>query len=217
MMKNLLKDSYILIIFFIVFIFKDAIYNLFIVEHYKVDNCIYVKNMEENYNDLLEFSNIDIKYNMKYVNSYILYKDMYNYMNEVTILGGTNKDIKKDSAVIYNNTLVGIVDKVKKSTSIVKLLNNKDTKLSVKINEEVGIFEYDNTLKITGISNYGNINIGDLIYTSGLGDIPGNIYIGKVSDIILSSKNIEKIIYVDNNIDIKNLNYITVLIKDIEL
>lgn len=210
-MKKKINRYTILIIFLILFIFKDYLYGLINLKKIQIDNCIYLKNIEKNYEELLEFSNIEINYNIDYLNSYIIYKDIYNYLKEVTILGGKDKNLKENDPVIFNNTLVGTIKKVKKTTSIVKLITNNESILSVKINNEIGILEYDNALKITGISNYSNIAIGDEIYTSGFGNIPENIYIGKVKDIILDSKNIEKIIYLDYSIDLKGINYVTIL------
>ena len=210
-MKKKINRYTILIIFLMLFIFKDFLYNLINLKEIQIDNCIYLKNIEKNYEELLEFSNIEINYNIDYLNSYIIYKDIYNYLKEVTILGGKDKNLKENDPVIFNNTLVGTIKKVNKTTSIVKLITNNESILSVKINNEIGILEYDNTLKITGISNYGNIAIGDEIYTSGFGNIPENIYIGKVKDIILDSKNIEKIIYLDYSIDLKGINNVTIL------
>lgn len=210
-MKKKINRYTIFIIFLILFIFKDYLYSLINIKEIQIDNCIYLKNIEKNYEELLEFSNIEINYNIDYLNSYIIYKDIYNYLKEVTILGGKDKNLKENDPVIFNNTLVGTIKKVNKTTSIVKLITNNESILSVKINNEIGILEYDNTLKITGISNYGNIAIGDEIYTSGFGNIPENIYIGKVKDIILDSKNIEKIIYLDYSIDLNGINYVTIL------
>lgn len=210
-MKKKINRYTILIIFLMLFIFKDYLYSLINLKEIPIDNCIYLKNIEKNYEELLEFSNIEINYNIDYLNSYIIYKDIYNYLKEVTILGGKDKNLKENDPVIFNNTLVGTIKKVNKTTSIVKLITNNESILSVKINNEIGILEYDNALKIMGISNYGNIAIGDEIYTSGFGNIPENIYIGKVKDIILDSKNIEKIIYLDYSIDLKGINYVTIL------
>lgn len=210
-MKKKINRYTILIIFLMLFIFKDYLYSLINLKEIQIDNCIYLKNIEKNYEELLEFSNIEINYNIDYLNSYIIYKDIYNYLKEVTILGGKDKNLKENDPVIFNNTLVGTIKKVNKTTSIVKLITNNESILSVKINNEIGILEYDNTLKIMGISNYGNIAIGDEIYTSGFGNIPENIYIGKVKDIILDNKNIEKIIYLDYSIDLKGINYVTIL------
>lgn len=210
-MKVIIEKSYILIFFLIAFVFKDSVYGLIESKDYKIDNCIYLKNMEENYHELLKFSEIDVKYEMNYLNSYILYKDVYNYLNEITILKGSKDNILVDYPVIYNNTLVGVISKVNKNSSKVTLLTNNESRISVKINNEIGILEYDNVLKITGISNYGNISIGDEIYTSGLGKIPANIFIGRVKDIILDNKGLEKIVFVEYDIDIKDLTFVTIL------
>lgn len=210
-MKVIIEKSYILIFFLIAFIFKDSVYGLIEIKDYKIDNCIYLKNMEENYHELLRFSEIDVKYEMNYLNSYILYKDVYNYLREITILKGRNDNILVDYPVIYNNTLVGVISKVNKNSSKVTLLTNNESRISVKVNNEIGILEYDNVLKITGISNYGNISIGDEIYTSGLGKIPANIFIGTVKDITLDSKGLEKIVFVEYDINIKDLTFVTIL------
>ena len=53
--------------------------------------------------------------------------------------------------------------------------------------------------------------MGDIIYTSGLGNTKENIYIGEVKEVNLDSKNIEKIIKVDYKIKIKDLDYVTIL------
>lgn len=209
-MKKII-NNYFLLVVFVLFLFKDTLYSFINTKEYKVDNCIYLKNLETNYNELLEFNNVGVSYSLDYINSYIIYKDVYNYLDQVTILKGKDYKLKKNYPIINNNTLVGYISKVNKSNSIVKLLTNKDSKISVKINEEIGILEYDNVLKITGISNYSNINKGDEIYTSGFGKLPENIYIGKVSDIMLDNKNIEKIIYIDYELDIRKINYVTVL------
>lgn len=210
-MKVIIEKSYVLIFFLIAFVFKDSVYGLIESKEYKIDNCIYLKNMEENYHELLKFSEIDVKYEMNYLNSYILYKDVYNYLSEITILKGSKDNILVDYPVIYNNTLVGVISKVNKNSSKVTLLTNNESRISVKINNEIGILEYDNVLKITGISNYGNISIGDEIYTSGLGKIPANIFIGRVKDIILDNKGLEKIVFVEYDIDIKDLTFVTIL------
>ena len=159
----------------------------------------------------MEFNNIDVIYDVNYINTVIIYKDIYNYLNEITIKGGSNQDILK-YPVIFDNTLIGVIDKVNKNTSIVKLLTNKDSKISVKINDEIGLLEEkDSELIVSNISNYSQIKVGDMIFTSGLGNIKDNIYIGLVKEIIDTNKDIEKIIKVDYRINIKDIDYVTIL------
>ena len=186
-MIKYLKESYLFIILFILFLIKDPIYKIFTIKN-NIYNTIRCNILESDYNKLLEFSEIDYIYESDYINTVIIYKDIYNYMNEITIRGGKDKELDKNP-VIYDNTLIGFIDKVNNNDSIVKLITNNNSKVSVKINDELGILEYkDNNLIISDINNYANINIGDNIYTSGLGNVKENIYIGEVKDIILDNK-----------------------------
>ena len=67
---------------------------------------------------------------------------------------------------------------------------------------------------MNNLSNYSNFSLGDAIYTSGLGNIKENIFIGYIKDIILDSKGIEKKVVVDYNLDIKNIDYVTIMKED---
>ena len=61
---------------------------------------------------------------------------------------------------------------------------------------------------VTNINNYEKVNVDDEIYTSGLGNLPDNIYIGKVKSINLNNTEIEKIIEVDLNDRLEKLDYV---------
>lgn len=194
----------------LILILKDPIYQLFKIED-NVYTPIRCEFLENDYNKLLEFSEIDLVYESNYYNTYIIYKDIYNYLNEITIRGGLDIGLT-NNPVIYDNTLVGFIKKSDKNSSIVTLVTNKDSKVSVKINEEIGVLEYlNNELIVSNISNYSNINVGDNIYTSGLGNTKENIYIGTVKEINLTNDNIEKIIKVDYKLKIKDIDYVSIL------
>lgn len=209
-MKNIIKNNYMFLILFIIFLLKEPIYKLINMNDL-VYTTIKCEHLESDYNKLLEFNEIDMVYNLDYTNTYIIYKDIYEYMNEITIKGGKDKNFD-NNIVIYDNTLLGIINKVNDNSSIVRLITNKNSKISVKINEEVGVLEYiDNKLIINNISNYSDINVGDMIYTSGLGNVEENIYIGTVKNITMDNKKIEKYIEVNYNLDIKKIDYVTIL------
>ncbi len=212
-MTNFIKNNYLFLVLFLLLLFKEPIYELFTIkeDEYNLTKC---KITEDDYNKLLEFNEIDYIYDSKYLNSYVIYKDIYNYLEEITIRGGKDHGLKNEP-VIYDNTLVGVINKVYDNSSIVKLITNKDSKISVKINEEIGILEYEgNKLVVNNLSNYSNFSLGDAIYTSGLGNIKENIFIGYIKDIILDSKGIEKKVVVDYNLDIKNIDYVTIMKED---
>ena len=213
-MKKFLKDSYLFIILFLIFLLKEPIYKLFTIKD-NVYTPMRCSITEQEYNKLLEFNEIDLIYETDYLNTYIIYKDIYNYLNEITIRGGQDKDLK-NNVVIYDNTLVGVIDKVNKNTSIVKLITNNKSKISVKINEEVGILMMDDgLLTVQNISNNSNILVGDPIYTSGIGITKENIYIGTVKDIKKNTSGIEEVIIVDYKLNIKDLLYVTVIKEDL--
>ena len=172
----------------------------------------YCNKINEEYNELLNINNI--KYNSTFnLNiSKVMYRDIYDYNNYITIYKGSNDNIEKNMAVINEYGLVGIIDKVNKNNSIVKLITNIDSNVSVKINDNFGILKVNNgKLIVSDISNYNDININDKIYTSGLGNIPGDLYVGVVSDISLNNTNIEKIITVKSDVDFNNIKYIAVI------
>lgn len=209
-MSDFIKNSYLFLIIFLLILLKEPIYKLINIEEniYTPIKCSF---LESDYNKLLEFNNIDVIYNNEFINSYIIYKDIYDYMDVITIRGGLDKDFS-NNPVIYDNTLVGIISKVNDNSSIVKLITNKDSKISVKINDSIGVLEYINgKLQVNNISNYNDISIGDQIYTSGLGNIHENIYVGTVKNITSKNYDIEKSVEVDYKLDIKNIDFITVL------
>jgi len=209
-MIKLIKNNYSFLVVFILILFKEPIYNLINIK--KEKNEFYsCKLLKDEYNKLLEFNNIEINYDINYYNSKIIYKDMYNYLNEITISGGT-EDGFQNNPVVYDNTLIGIIKKSNKNSSIVTLITNKNSEISVKVNKDIGILMANNNkLYVKNISNYSDINIGDVVYTSGLGNIEENIFIGTVKNIKLDNKKIEKIIEVDYKINIKNIGYVSVL------
>ncbi len=213
-MKKFLKENYLFLILFLLFLLKDPLYKMFTIKDnvYTPTKCAII---ESDYNKLLEFSNINVIYESDYINTYIIYKDIYNYLNEITIRGGKDLELK-DNPVIYDNTLVGVISKVDKNTSKVRLLTNKDSKISVKIKDQVGIIEYeDGKLIVRNIPKDNSIQIGDDIYTSGIGKIKENIYIGTVKNITLDRKNIEVKIEVSYQLKIKDLLYVTVMKESI--
>ena len=172
----------------------------------------YCNNITTEYNELLNINNINYNSSLNLNISKVMYRDIYDYNNYITIYKGSNDNLVKNMAVINEFGLVGIIDKVNKNNSIVKLITNIDSNISVKINDNFGILKVSNNkLIVSDISNYNNINIGDKIYTSGLGNVIGDLYVGEVSDISLNSTNIEKIITVKSNVDFNNIKYIAVV------
>ena len=84
-MTNFIKNNYLFLVLFLLLLFKEPIYELFTIkeDEYNLTKC---KITEDDYNKLLEFNEIDYIYDSKYLNSYVIYKDIYNYLEEIILV-----------------------------------------------------------------------------------------------------------------------------------
>lgn len=215
-MKNKYKDYILLIIVFLIILLSGSVSKILI----KTDNKLnyekmesnYCSSIEKDYNELLKSNEFLNNSSLNLIISKVMFRDIYEFSDYITIYKGSNNDIKEGMPVIDDNGLIGIISSVKKNTSIVKLITNKTTNISVKINDSYGILKsLDGKVFVSDFSYYDNINIGDKIYTSGIGNIKGGIYIGEVIDIKLNETEIEKIVEVKLASNINKLNYLYVV------
>ena len=200
-----MKIKYIgLLLIFLIIIFHNRIY----INNYldnKLNN-IYCKKIQD---DLNAYQDNLLTYNTTKYLTKIKYRDIYNYQKELVVYKGYKDGIVKDLGVVDNNILIGVISKTYSDSSIVRLITNKDSKISIKINDNYGILKYDNKLYIDDID--GVVNIGDIVYTSGLGKIIENIKVGIVTNIILDNNGINKVIEVEPLYNIHKLNYLYIL------
>ena len=158
----------------------------------------------------------------EYLNATVTSRSVGYWYNTITINKGSYNGIEKDMVVINAKGLVGKVIKSSTFTSDVRLITTSETnnKISVHIsngdNNLYGLINnYDyskNLLEVEGISNTKDVDIGDFVYTSGLGGIfPSGILIGSVSEITTDSYDLAKIIKVKPSADFSNINYVSVL------
>ena len=211
------KDYILLLLLFLSILFISNISYFIMPNNIDVNSIIddYTKHLESEYNELLKINNIDYNANLNVSISKILYRDIYDYHNYIIIYKGSNAGIKENMVVINDLGLVGVITDVSENNSKVQLITSNEYNISVKINESYGILNVSNgSLIVSDLSNYENISVGDKIYTSGIGNLIGDIYIGEVSNISLNSTNIEKIITVTPAVDFDNLKYIAVISYD---
>lgn len=135
----------------------------------------------------------------------VVIRNIHDFFNEVVINLGSNDGIREGDAVINNEGLVGIVDKVEKNTAIVKLLTG-NYNVSVKINELYGNL---NGGKVTLIDKFKEVE-GDKVYTSGYSKIPEGIYVGTVINVKMDNNDLGKEVNV-KLVDNTNLNYVAVI------
>ncbi|MBQ8192654.1 MAG: rod shape-determining protein MreC [Bacilli bacterium] len=158
----------------------------------------------------------------EYLNATVISRNVGYWYNTVTINKGSYNGVEKDMVVINSKGLIGRIIRTSTFTSDVRLITTSDTnnKISVYVsNGDTNLYglinNYDysnNLLEVEGISNTKDVNVGDFVYTSGLGGIfPSGILIGRVSEISTDSYDLAKIIKVTPSADFNDINYVSVL------
>lgn len=207
------KDYILLLIIFLLFIFSGSINRFLIAINPNLDT----KNIELNYDKYLKdeldnikkINNIEFNDDLDLQVSRVKYRNVYEYSDTLTIYKGFKNNVFVNDVVLNNDGLIGIVTKTYDYYSIVTLITNKNSNISVKINDAIGILKtINNTLVVTNINNYEKVNVDDEIYTSGLGNLPDSIYIGKVKSINLNNTEIEKVVEVNIKDRLEKLDYL---------
>lgn len=207
------KDYIILLGVFLLFLFASQVNRFLTAINPNLDTSKivinYDKHLKEELDNIKKINDIKFDDNLDIIVSRVKYRDVYEYSNTLTIFKGSKNNINVGDAVLTNNGLLGIINKTYDYYSVVSLITNKKSNISVKINDAVGVLKMKNSkLVVTSINNYKNISIGDEIYTSGLGNLPDNIYVGKVKKVSLNDTEIEKVIEVDIENRLDTLDYL---------
>ena len=207
------KDYIILLGVFLLFLFASQVNRFLTAINPNLDTSKivinYDKHLKEELDNIKKINNIEFDDNLDIIVSRVKYRDVYEYSNTLTIFKGIKNNVNVGDAVLTNNGLVGVISKTYDYYSVVSLITNKKSNISVKINDAVGVLKLENSkLVVTSINNYKNISIGDEIYTSGLGNLPDNIYVGKVKSVSLNNTEIEKVIEVDIENRLDTLDYL---------
>lgn len=176
-----------------------------------------LKNEIENLKKITKLKQTYTGYKMIYAKA-ITRNKMY-WFNTITIDKGSNDGITKDYAVVGKDGLIGIVKDTTKDTSTVKLVTNSDigNKISgmikTKDSTNIGLIEgYEYPyLKVSLTTNEQKVQVGDSFHTSGLSNIPKNIYIGQVEKIEKDSFDLNYILYVKPKQDMNDIDYVIVL------
>ena len=182
------------------------------------DDQLEVKNqllISENNNLINELKSVYEIYDLKYENISFIYgkvtlRDIFNFYDEITINIGEADGAKVGSAVVGKGGLLGIVNKVYTNSSIVKLITNKSLNIAVKVNEGYGNF---NDFVVKDVDQHLKVDVGDKVYTSGLTDLYGGIYVGTVKEIISDDLEIAKKLIIENDLRVKEINYVGVIVK----
>ena len=207
------KDYILLLGIFLLFILANNINRFLIFINSNLDDTKIIMDynnyLKEELDNIKKINDIKINDDLDLKVSRVKYRDVYEYTNTITIFKGFKNGVFKGDVVLNNEGLIGVVTKTYDYYSIVILITNKDSNISVKINDAIGILKViNNNLVVTNINNYELVKKEDKIYTSGLGNLPENIYIGIVEDVFLNETEIEKFASVNINSRLDKLDYL---------
>ena len=144
--------------------------------------------------------------NEDYLIGKVIFRNIHDFYGEIVINLGSEDGINKNDAVLNCDGLIGIVYKVEKNKSFVKLLST-DYNVSVKINDTYGNL---NKGKVTLLSKYSEFNIGDKVYTSGYSGLQEGIFVGTIKEVYMDKNNLGKEVSLEL-VDNTNLNYVSIV------
>lgn len=118
----------------------------------------------------------------------VIARDDTPYVQAVTIDHGSNDGVKQDAVVITHQGLVGHVERVNPASSKVRLINDLNSSVSVRLQTDsrtTGLLRgqsQGNSMIITYIPQADVVGQGDTVLTSGLGEMyPEGLVVGKVA------------------------------------
>ena len=157
-----------------------------------------------------------------YLNATVVNRNLGYWYNTITIDKGSKNGVKVDMPVVVSEGLIGKVSKVTNFNSTVKLLTSDDVnnKISVKISVDgknvYGLLSgYDKSSRsfiVEGIADNTEIKEGDMVLTTGMGDIfPSGIFVGKVSKITKDNFDLARTVEVKSDVNFDDIRYVTIL------
>lgn len=121
------------------------------------------------------------------VSARLVNKSVLQTRNTITLNVGESDSVFTNMPVITDAGLVGRIVSTSKNYSIAQILNNKDLRITVKVQRSRvdGILTYDgvSVLSVTNVPKNADVIVGDVIITSEFSNLfPSGIPIGTISE-----------------------------------
>ena len=181
---------------------------------------VHLEEEIEQLRDVLDLNQTLTGYDV--VNATVITRNKGYWYQTLTIDKGKNDGLKENMVAITKNGLIGKIEKVTNFSSEIKLItaNDVNNKVSVSIATTTGetnaiLSGYDkdsDLVQISGVDSRVEINVGDVVTTSGLGGMfPRGIYIGEVETITNDKYGLSKTLGIKTSQDFNNIHYVTIL------
>ena len=156
----------------------------------------------------------------KFAEALIVGTEADNYSTVITLNKGSDHGIEIGMPVIVKSGLVGSVCEVGSRWCRVRVITEASSSVGVYVMRSgvTGILEGDILLKDEGecylryISHDSDIEIGDLVYTSGIGSVyPEGLFVGEITEVETDESLRTKYAKVKLAVDFKDLKYLLII------
>jgi rod shape-determining protein MreC len=164
--------------------------------------------------------------NYNKIGATIVNRDPFHWYRTITINKGTKHGVKVNDPVVANLGLVGKVVSVTATTADILLIPDGEGKVGAFVRDSQGkaIFgivngTYNRESRLTSSGHLemffkreDEVNIGDLVFTSGLGGVyPKGIPIGVIKDLRIDSTGLQKAALIEAVVDFDSLEEVYVI------
>lgn len=177
--------------------------------------------LKQENDDLKKQLNFLQKQKMPTIGAQVIGKNIDPLGNTVIIDRGLEDGIKIDQPVIADNgILVGKIARVENSTSIVRLINDNQSKIAamvINMDRSMGLVEggYGISVRMNFVPQNETINVGDLIVSSGLEKtIPKGLLLGTVEAVEKEAYQPFQQAVLQPAINLEKLSLVSVLVEN---
>ena len=151
-----------------------------------------------------------------YILARVIARNPARIANTILIDAGTDEGIQARMPVVTADGLVGRILEVHGYTAIVQLLIDHNCRVSAVVQRQSrvsGIVSFeDGTFYLKNVSLRGNIEVGDLIVSSGLGEMfPKGLYVGQVVKVGDEAQGLFREVILAPGVNFHNLEEVFVL------
>lgn len=176
-----------------------------------------LREVGSDYRRLAELANYtSLVENQESVSADVIARDTIRSFRTITINRGQRDGVRRGNPVIFGPNLVGRVTTVSANAAHVQLINAEASAVSARLEsnrvEGAVIGQVSGNLRMTLLPQGANVQVGDLVLTSGLGGtLPPDLVIGQVTSTRQFESDIEQSAEVRSLVDFDTLEIVMVI------
>jgi len=178
---------------------------------------LYVETEKKNQRleDILDFTH---ETSFDLIPARVVGRDPQPYSNSIIVDKGTVSGVSVDMPVISTDGVVGIVVSVSDRSSRIMLLNDKNCRVDVIVQDDRarGILEgaADGSVGMSYVDRQAEVTEGDIIVTSGMGGIfPKGLLVGEVATVTVPPYGLFQEIVIETRAKLSALEEVLIIIK----